>query len=92
MNDREVVRVGVIGVGVMGERHARLYAQAPGAQLVGVYDADLGRAGAVAQRWGTAVFGLPDCMYKKARHSAARPEVSVSPASANALIAPAVSP
>lgn len=33
------VRVGVIGVGVLGNFHAKLYKQVPGATLVGVYDA-----------------------------------------------------
>lgn len=52
----DVVRAGVIGVGTMGERHARVYAQSPGARLVGVYDADFARARAVAARWETTAF------------------------------------
>ncbi len=34
------VRVGVIGVGYLGSRHAQLYAKVPGAQLVGLSDID----------------------------------------------------
>ncbi len=35
-----LLRVGVIGVGVMGSNHARVFAEMPGAQLVGVADPD----------------------------------------------------
>ena len=56
MSGQDVVRAGVIGVGIMGERHARLYSQLPSAQLVGVYDPDLTRALAVAARWDTRAF------------------------------------
>ena len=34
------VRVGVIGVGSLGQHHARIYAELPGVDLVGVYDAN----------------------------------------------------
>jgi predicted dehydrogenase len=57
---QQVIRAGVIGVGIMGERHARLYAQAPDVRLVGVYDADASRARAVAARWGTEAFDSAD--------------------------------
>jgi predicted dehydrogenase len=42
------VRVGVIGVGSLGQHHARVYAEAPEADLVGVVDADVGRAQDIA--------------------------------------------
>ena len=49
------VRVGIIGVGVMGADHARiLAAQVPGASLQAVYDADAARAKAVAEEAGAA--------------------------------------
>jgi predicted dehydrogenase len=35
------LRVGVIGVGLLGERHARFWAQQPDVELVGVADARL---------------------------------------------------
>src|SRR2546428_6402392 len=50
------VRVGVWGVGVWGEKHARVYASAPEAQLVGVYDRDAARAAAIAAQYGTRAF------------------------------------
>jgi predicted dehydrogenase len=36
----ELLRVGVVGVGVMGSNHARVFASLPGVQLVGVADPD----------------------------------------------------
>jgi predicted dehydrogenase len=50
------VRVGVIGVGHLGQHHARLYASLPGSTLVGLVDADPRRAKEVAERVGTAVY------------------------------------
>jgi predicted dehydrogenase len=48
--------VGVVGVGALGRHHARHLAALEGAELVGVYDADGDRAGAVAAEVGTAAF------------------------------------
>jgi predicted dehydrogenase len=50
------LRVGVIGVGHLGQHHARLYAGLPGATLVGVCDIDAKRAQAVADRYATSVY------------------------------------
>ena len=50
------LNVGVIGVGHLGQHHARLYAQFPETRLVGVFDTDPSRAAAVADRYGTKVF------------------------------------
>ena len=44
------VRVGVIGVGSLGQHHARVYAELAGARLVGVADVDEARAAEVAAR------------------------------------------
>jgi predicted dehydrogenase len=49
-------RAGVIGVGHLGQHHARLYASLPGAQLVGVTDQSVERARTVADRYGVRVF------------------------------------
>jgi predicted dehydrogenase len=49
------LRTGVIGVGHLGQHHARLYAGLPGSTLVGIVDADARRAKEVAERVGTAV-------------------------------------
>jgi len=49
-------RAGVIGVGHLGQHHARLYASLPGAQLVGVLDHSVERAQVVADRYRARVF------------------------------------
>lgn len=54
------LRAGVIGVGTMGENHARIYNRLHDAELVGVYDVDYERARQVAERFGTTVFRNPD--------------------------------
>ncbi len=53
-------RAGVIGVGHLGQHHARLYASLPGAQLVGVSDQSAERAKVVADRHGVRVFSTVD--------------------------------
>jgi predicted dehydrogenase len=50
------VRVGVIGVGVLGWHHARHLASMPEAKLVGIYDIRPARAAQVAQALGTVAF------------------------------------
>ncbi|MFB1065122.1 Gfo/Idh/MocA family oxidoreductase [Natrinema sp. H-ect4] len=49
----EQIRAGVIGVGSMGENHARIYAELPRVELVGVTDHDDGIARRVANEYGT---------------------------------------
>ncbi|MBI3620911.1 MAG: Gfo/Idh/MocA family oxidoreductase [Nitrospirae bacterium] len=48
--------VGVIGVGYLGQHHARLYGQMAGVRLVGVVDPEADRATTVARSTGCAVF------------------------------------
>jgi UDP-N-acetylglucosamine 3-dehydrogenase len=50
------LRVGVIGVGVMGSNHARVLAELPGVKLVGVADPDRKRCDQVARALGCASF------------------------------------
>jgi len=50
------VRVGVVGVGALGQHHARVYADLPGATLAGLYDVDPSRAAEVAARHGVPAF------------------------------------
>jgi len=47
------IKVAVIGVGHVGEHHARLYRELSGARLVAVCDTDSARAAAVAAQQGT---------------------------------------
>ena len=46
------LRVGVVGVGVMGSNHARVFASLPGTELVGVADPDRKQAEFVARTLG----------------------------------------
>jgi len=46
------LRVGVVGVGVMGSNHARVFAGLPGTELVGVADPDRKQAEFVARTLG----------------------------------------
>lgn len=51
----DAVDVGVIGVGSMGEHHARVYNELPDTRLVGVSDADRASAETVATSYATDV-------------------------------------
>ncbi len=46
------VRIGVVGVGHLGQHHARVYAGLPGVRLVGVADVDPARRAEAAARFG----------------------------------------
>jgi len=59
------VKVGVFGVGSLGQWHARIYNAVPEAVLVGVYDADLARAREVAERYGTRAFETPTALARQ---------------------------
>jgi predicted dehydrogenase len=50
------LRAAVVGVGSLGQHHARVYASLAGCRLAGVYDVDPARARAVAQRHAAPVF------------------------------------
>jgi predicted dehydrogenase len=52
--------VGVVGAGLLGARHARVYAEMADCRLAGVCDVDAGRAGAVAARHGVRAFSSLD--------------------------------
>src|SRR5271163_4116622 len=52
----DTLRIGVIGVGVMGSNHARVLSELPGVKLVGIADPDRKRRDEVAGRLGCAAF------------------------------------
>lgn len=56
----KLIRAGVIGVGHLGQHHARLYASLPGAQLTGVTDQSVERAQTIADRYGVQIFRTVD--------------------------------
>jgi len=51
------MRAAVIGVGHLGQHHARILASLPGVSLAGVVDRNQERAARIAAEHGTAVFG-----------------------------------
>ncbi len=53
---RGPLRVGVVGVGVMGSNHARVFADLPGVELVGVADPDRTQRELVSAALGCATF------------------------------------
>ncbi len=54
MND--VLRIAVVGVGSLGQHHARILSDLPGVNLVGVADPDGPRCLEIAQKYGTKAF------------------------------------
>ena len=56
------IRVGVIGVGSLGQWHAKVYAALPDVTLVGVYDTDPERARQIASTYGTRAFESMDAL------------------------------
>jgi predicted dehydrogenase len=50
------LRVAVIGVGHLGQHHARLLAAMPGVELTGVVDTKPGRAGEIGAKFGAPAF------------------------------------
>lgn len=66
----DLKRVGVIGVGHLGQHHARVYTELLGAQLVGVVDVNESRAGAIADSLGVPSFSDIDDFISRARPDA----------------------
>ena len=50
------LKVGVIGVGALGRHHARLYAESPNAEVVGIFDVQKETAEKVGAEFGLKVF------------------------------------
>ncbi len=57
-----ILRIGVVGVGVMGSNHARVLAELPGIKLVGVVDPDAKQREHVARALGCAAFADLEAM------------------------------
>lgn len=56
MEDMPKLKVGVIGTGALGRHHARLYAQSPNAEMVGIFDVNTEAAAKVGEEFGLRVF------------------------------------
>lgn len=50
------IKVGVVGVGHLGEHHVRIFRQLPGADLAGIVDTDQARLKEIAQKYRTSSF------------------------------------
>ena len=57
-----ILRLGVVGVGVMGSNHARVLSDIPGVELVGIADPDRKQQAFVADTLGCAGFGDVDAL------------------------------
>src|SRR5712671_5209966 len=57
-----LLRVGVVGVGVMGSNHARVFTDLPGVKLVGVVDADRKQRDFVSGALGCKAFSSVDTL------------------------------
>lgn len=60
MNTENPVKVGVIGVGHLGQHHVKHYLKIPVADLVGLYDVNTRRASEVAGKYSTRSFDSLD--------------------------------
>ncbi|HEX3728185.1 MAG TPA: Gfo/Idh/MocA family oxidoreductase [Opitutaceae bacterium] len=56
MPHRDKIRCGVVGVGSLGQHHARIYAELPGAELAGIFETDDQRAQEICARHGCRRF------------------------------------
>lgn len=64
MTERKV-KVGVIGVGSLGQHHARIYSELRDVELVGIYDADRVRAEAIGAQFNLPVFDSLDALAER---------------------------
>ncbi len=53
----EKIICGVVGVGYLGQHHARIYSTLPNVEFAGVYDVNAERAAEVTEKFGGRVFG-----------------------------------
>ncbi len=56
MENMPKLKVGVIGTGALGRHHARLYAQSPNAEMVGIFDVQQDAARRVGEEFNLKVF------------------------------------
>jgi len=62
MNTSKAMRFGVIGVGYLGQHHARIYHELPQCNLVGVYDVDKQRAEEISTLYDCKAFDSPEAL------------------------------
>jgi predicted dehydrogenase len=60
-----MLKLGVIGVGYLGQHHARIYSQTQGVELVGVVDQNIGAAQSIADKYGGKAFLSYDALLEQ---------------------------
>jgi predicted dehydrogenase len=71
------IKTAVVGVGHLGRHHARWYKNLPDSELVGVFDIDAGKSGAVAEELGIpALVSLDELIAKAEAVSVAVPTLN----------------
>ena len=65
MKKDRLIKTAVVGVGHLGQHHARLYSIMDGVELVGVSDTDEKAGRKIAEKYGTAFFSNPDDLIGK---------------------------
>lgn len=51
-----MLKIGVIGVGYLGQHHARIYSELENVRLIGIFDTDYKRSEEIAQKYGCASY------------------------------------
>ncbi len=59
-SEKRRIKVGVVGVGVLGRHHARLYQASENAEVVGIYDVHEETARRVADEFGFKIYSSPE--------------------------------
>jgi predicted dehydrogenase len=62
MAENDVLRIAVVGVGSLGQHHARILSDMPGVKLAGVADPNEARAAEIAGKYGTVPFNSPEAL------------------------------
>ena len=57
MAEKRKIKVGVVGVGYLGEHHTRIYSELDGCEMAGIYDTDEVRAQEISDKYGCKRFG-----------------------------------
>ena len=61
MNDNQV-RIGVIGVGHLGQHHVKHYKSIENSNLVGIFDVDSNRSKEIGEKYNIRAFNNVDCL------------------------------
>ena len=57
------MKIAVVGVGSLGQHHARVYSELEGVELVAIVDTDLNRAKEIASKFGCEAYSALEPLY-----------------------------